>query len=335
MVIETTCRSLLSLLLAGLLLAAAPQAVAAPAPYAALEDALGGTTLGPLMGLLDTAALARNAGLAARPVPEALLRRFGDQRVQGHRLYQHPDSGQLLLRLDLAAQGLNWLTLTYHGQSPKPVRDWYDHALGASLSDLTRAMVALAEDRAGRAFLTALGKPDEALASFRDLPAALRSADSARLLLSACAGHPCHADALILLDRLASESTEGLWQLDIAVLGRDWRRFDRVMAHLERTLGPDPGLVWLSGNARLQRGDCAGALAQAMPAVERWQGYLPLYPLVTQCLVMAERFDEAAIWFGHMETRFGLQLDWQALASDPLYAPFVHSSAFQHWRATR
>ncbi|AJD48295.1 hypothetical protein S7S_09415 [Isoalcanivorax pacificus W11-5] len=335
MVIETACRGLLRLVLAALLLASLPQARAEPAPYAALEHALDGTTLGPLMGLLDTAALARDAGLAERPVPEALLRRFGSQRLQGHRLYEQPDSGQLLLRLDLAPQGLNWLTLAYHGQSPKPVRDWYDHALGASLSDLARSMVALADDRAGRAFLAALGDPGTALASFRALPAALRSADSARLLLSACAGNACHADALILLDQLAAESTEGLWQLDIAVLGRDWRRFDRVMAHLNNTLGPDPGLVWLSGNARLQRGDCAGALAQALPAAERWPGYLPLYPLITQCLVMSERFEDATVWFGHMETRFGLQLDWQALASDPVYMPFVNSPAFRHWRATR
>src|SRR5690606_21026966 len=168
-----------------------------------------------------------------------------------------------LLRLDLAPQGLNWLALAYHAQSPKPVRDWYDHALGASLSNLARAMTALADDRAGRAFLQALGDAGKALAAFQALPAALRSADSARLLLSACASNPCHTDALILLDRLAGESTEGLWQLDIAVLGRDWRRFDRVMAHLNATLGPDPGLVWLSGNAALQRGDCPAALAQA------------------------------------------------------------------------
>src|SRR5690606_24692499 len=126
LVIETACRRVLSLLLAGLLLAAMPQARAEPAPYAPLEDALDGPTLGPLMGLLDTASLARGAGLAAQPVPEALLRRFGSQRIQGHRLYEQPDSDQLLLRLDLAPQGLNWLALIYHAQSPKPVRDWYD-----------------------------------------------------------------------------------------------------------------------------------------------------------------------------------------------------------------
>lgn len=335
MVIQAACRRVLTGGLAGLVLVCAQVRADAGPDILTLERALSGSTLAPLMSLLDTAALARGAGLDARPVPEALLRQFGSQRKQGHRLYEQPDSGQLLLRLDLAPQGLNWLALAYHPQSPKPLRDWYDHALGTSLSALARAMAALADDRAGRAFLAALSDPGKALVSFRALPAALRHADAARLLLSACAGNPCHTDALILLDRLVEQSEDGLWQLDIAVLGRDWRRFDRVMAHLDATLGPDPGLVWLGGNADLQRGDCDGALAQAIPAAERWQGYLPLYPLITQCLVVDQRFDEATVWFDHMERRFGLQLDWEVLASDPVYGPFVHSTAFRDWRATR
>lgn len=329
-----------------LVLAPAMLAGAAPAqndgeqqPYAPLEQALRQTTLAGLVGLLNNETLSREAGFTGVELPPALLQRFAAQPVQGHRLYEHPQSG-LLLRLGLAPRGVNWLRLRYHSEHSEhsehaqPLSGWYDQALGAPLSSLAGAMVALANDGAGRRFLASLGNPIEqrALRAFAQLPATLQTADSARLLVSACAGESCHAQALLALDRRAEQGGDGLWQLDLAVLGRDWRRFDRLMTQLQVRLGPDPTLAWLASSAWVHRQNCAAALEQAVPAQRRWPEYLPLYSLLAQCQVEQGDYPQALETLLQMQSRFGLQLDWDALVRDPAYAPLAGSEAFRAWR---
>lgn len=302
-------------------------------PYAPLEGALRQNTLAGLVTLLDGDRLVRDAGIADVAIPPVLLQRLTAQQVQGHRLYEHPRSG-LLLRLDLSPQGINWLRLRYHPEQATPLLGWYDQALGTPLSALAGAMVALAQERAGRRFLASLGAPikKQALRRFQQLPAILKTADAARLLLSACAGEPCHAQALLELDQRAEKGGDGLWQLDLAVLGRDWRRFEQLMAQLQHRLGPDPALAWLTSSAWMHRQNCAAALQEAMPAQQRWPEYLPLYSLLAQCHVEQGEHALALDILLQMQQRFGLQLDWDALAREPVYAPLMASEVVRSWR---
>ena len=307
-------------------------------PVAELESALASTDLTGLFGLIDTRALAARAGLdsGVADALERLRHRLGKQQFNDHRLYTTAD-GWLVLRLDLAPRGLTWLEPTWQHPSPDPARplvDWYDSALGIHLSELVAGMVELAESRTGRRFLETLDEsPRRAWSGLsrreqRENPAA------ARLLLASCGGNPCYELALEAMQQLP-QLQPALWQLDLAALRNDRAGFADTLTRLETLYGPDPGFAWLGGAEALRHGDCSTAMPRINNAVGDWPDYKPLYPVLTQCLVVAGNYSMALSFFGIMEERFGLQFDWPAMAQHPVYKGLVESDTFAEWQAER
>lgn len=288
--------------------------------------------LSTLLAEVDSQALADEAGLdaAAAGKVRRMQAQLRSQRFRQARVYVH--DGKVRVRLDLSPEGLGWLTLDFDPESGL-LRGWQDHALGVPLAQLVADMAALAEDRRSRRFLDRLEA--EPLQAWRQLPAAHQNAAAARLLLLSCASTGCYEEALIRLDALDSErSVPALWQLDVAVLSRDWRRFDRVHRALHAHLGDDPALVMLTAQAAVARDDCPRALSLAQPAQARWPDYPGLYPLLAECLVQIGDYGAALDVFDAMESRFGTQIDWAAMARHPLYSRLVESDEYRH-RQTR
>lgn len=290
--------------------------------------------LSTLLAEVDSHALADEAGLDAaaasviRRMQVQLRSQLGGQRFHRARVYEH--AGNVRVRLDLSPEGLGWLTLDADLESGV-LRGWQDHALGVSLAQLVADMATFAEDRRGRRFLDRLEA--EPLEAWRQLPAARQDAAAARLLLLSCASAGCYEEALIRLDARDSErSAPALWQLDVAVLSRDWRRFDQVHRALHAHLGDDPALVMLAAQAAVARDDCPRALSLAQPAQARWPDYPGLYPLLAQCLVQTGDYGAALSVFDAMESRFGTQIDWAAMARHPLYSRLVESDEYRRWQ---
>lgn len=301
-------------------------------PVGSLNDALEGNDLQPLFALIDVGLLADRAGLdsGARSALERVRHRLGQQAFGDYRLYTNAD-GELLLRLDLVPRGLNWLVPQWQDASAaQPLSDWYDAALGISLSELVAGIALLAESRAGREFLETLDdSPRRAWGKLsrreqRNNPAA------ARLLLASCGARPCYSMALQAIGRLPQE-TPALWQLDAAALADDRDAFSEHLAALAQRLGPDPGLAWLAGAEALRYGNCDAVMDPINTAVGNWPDYQALYPVLTQCLVSDGNYAMALNFFAIMEERFGLQFDWPALAEHPVYRSLLASRAFPAW----
>ena len=283
--------------------------------------------------LLD--ALAADTGVP-RTGRAYLREQFALQRFNTARVYVHDDA--VHVRLDLSPEGLGWLTLRHERSNDRVgLAGWRDHALGASLASLAGSVETLSGDEAGAAFLAHL--PEDPMTAWRDLPRARRDAGAARLLLMACAHTGCRDDALVILDEhtdaAARKDSPALWELDVAVLGRDWQRFRDVRQALYEQLGPDPALALIEARAARARSGCEAVLPVAEPAQARWPGYAPLYPLLAECQVVAGNPAAALALFEQMSQRFGTQIDWAAMARHPVYSDLVNSETYRQWQAER
>lgn len=323
-----------SVALAGLLcLVSAQQLLADQSVSPALAEALQAGDVNALFSLLDHDALTARAGLDAGLAPVVARARdlLLTPRISSCRLYQSAD-GTWLLRLDLLPEGLNYLALQFRDlQADRPLVDWHDHALGISLSQLLSGIASLGETRSGRVFLQKLNdQPLKAWQSLSDRQQ--RERVPATLLLAACGAQSCHAEALRTLSTLVADGQPAaLWQLDAAALAQDHESFQRALASLEQQLGDDAGLAWLRVAQLLREQRCEKQAASVVQHTEAWPDYLPLQTAAAQCLVSAGAHAEAVKVFHRLVHEFGLQPDWNAMASDPFYRAFIASPPLQAW----
>ena len=303
-------------------------------PDRAVESALRGSDIAPLFELVDTERLADRAGLdrrAARAFGQA-REQLATQRFNRHRLYTRGE--RLLLRLDLAPRGLNWLELSWHDpESETPLTDWHDHALGIRLSELVAAVAMLLEGSDGRRFLEALEEDPEG--AWEGLPEKLRRNPAApRLFWLSCDGADCHVSAMEAMEAL-DDDEPALWRLDLAAARDDAEGFREVLDRMEERVGPDPGLTWLAAADALRAGDCDDVVHDVQDAMTQWPDYQPLYPVMIQCLVLRDQYRQALQFFTVMEEHFGVQMDWDALGRHPVYRELVTSEEFRRWKQER
>ena len=311
-----------------------PALRAAELPTEQVERALRGTEIAPLFSLVDTSRLADRASL-----DEAAVRAFdrarehlGEQRFNRYRLYTRDE--QLLLRIDLAPRGLNWLELSWHkARGDTPLDDWHDHALGIRLSELVAGVAMLAEGSDGRRFLEAVSENPRR--AWRRLDERSRRNPAApRLFWIACDSQDCQVDALEALEQL-DDPDPALWKLDLAAARQDRGAFTETMEALRDRLGPDPGLVWLTAAEALGQGDCDAVVHDVQDAMTEWPDYQPLYPVMIQCLVEREQYRQALQFFGVLEEHFGVQMDWPSLQNHPVYGKLLESEVFREWKEGR
>ncbi len=316
------------------LCASMPLLLAAEPPAPVLAEALQSGDVGELFSLVDDTALGHRSGLDEQLTASMAKARslLVAPRIHGHRLYQRAD-GNWLVRLDLLPEGLNYLALKIDDpRADKPLVDWYDYALGVRLSELVSGVATLGETHAGRTFLQGLN--DQPYKAWLALDGRQQQEKvAATLLLAACGAQPCYGQALEVMSAVEARNHQNpaLWQLDAAVLAGDDGRFQRVLQALEQQLGDDAGLAWLQVVQIMGQNGCAGQVASVVGHVHAWPDYLPLHTAAAQCLVSAGAHAQAVQVFHRLVYDFGLQPDWNAMASDPFYQAFMASQALRAW----
>jgi len=265
-----------------------------------------------------------------------------------------------LVRLDLGDMGINYfeLKLARTPEGRVVIYDWFDYAQGDDYSANARNLGALATgDPGAMAVISGVSGIDadaarlmpvfmqqmqrrqlaEAEATWQSMPPELRHARPILMQyvkLAAMTGDPVKRQASLaaLAKHHGADPRLALILADHYYMSGDSDRLFRAIDGLKRHMGvEDAGILQLEAAYHEGLGESAAAESSARSAIAAEPDHEDSHWILVESLLSQQKYLDVTIALQQLRTRFGYEFSSESLSSEPAYAGYLKSQAFNDW----